>query len=219
MRTMRKALPAAAVLVAGILLCPLVAVAANNLASLYQHGQGIPKDLTKALEWYLVAAQKAEPVAQCNLATMYYYGYGTPRDYALAAKWFRAAAELGEADAQHNLGVLYYKGLGIPSDYVEAAHWERLAAQQGQPRAETELAYLYESGKGVQLDYVAAYTWYSRAIASGDRKSTELRKSLSHRMTRKQLDEANALVSAQSSQPRPSASPSTSALSLFEPAN
>lgn len=177
--------------------------AANNLASLYQNGQGVPKNLGKAFEWYLAAALAANPVGQCNLATMYYFGEGTRRDYALAVKWFRAAADLGEPSAQHDLAVLYYKGLGVSSDYTEAARWERLAAQQGQPHAETDLAYLYELGKGVPLDYVAAYTWYSRAIAAGDNSGVQRRKDLSRLMTSKQLGEAAALISGQSSQPPP----------------
>lgn len=87
-------------------------------------------------------------------------------------------------------------------DYSEAAHWERLAAEQGDPDAQTDLAYLYETGKGVPLDYVVDYIWYSRAIAAGDRSGSARRSSLSHLLTRKKLDEATALASAQSSQPQ-----------------
>jgi hypothetical protein len=87
-------------------------------------------------------------------------------------------------------------------NYSEAVRWERLAAEQGNLHAQTDLAYLYETGKGVPLDYIAAYIWYSRAIAAGDRSGSARRSSLSHLLTRTQLDETTALVSAQSSQPR-----------------
>src|SRR5260370_42269375 len=89
----------------------------------------------------------------------------------------------------------------MPADYSEAARWERLAPEQGAPNAQTDLAYLYETGKGAPLDYVAAYTWYTCAIAAGDRSGSARRSSLSHLLTRKQLDEATALASAKSSRP------------------
>jgi len=97
--------------------------------------------------------------------------------------------------AQHHLAVLYFKGLGVPVDCAEALAWEPLAADQRYPDAETGLAYVYETGIGVSLDYVAAFAWYSRASAHDERAPSERRKSLSRRMTHRQLDEASALFS------------------------
>ena len=167
--------------------------AQNNLASLYQHGQGVPKDLKKAMELYLASARQGNPIAQCNLASLYFTGSGVPRDLSEAARWFRSAAERRYPAAQHNLAVLYFQGLGVPVDYVEALAWERSAADQGYSEAEAGLAYLYETGKAVPLDYVAAFAWYSRASSHGERAASERRKSLSHRMTHNQLEEASAL--------------------------
>jgi TPR repeat protein len=99
---------------------------------------------------------------------------------------------------------------------AQAAHWARLAADQGHPRAQALLGYLYETGKGLPLDYVSAYTWYSRAVAAGDDSSAEHLKSLSQIMTRRQLDQANSLVSAQSISRQPDSAPSSPAgLSLL----
>lgn len=169
--------------------------AQNNLASLYQYGHGVPKNLGKAMELYLASARQGNPVAQCNLASLYFTGAAVPRDLSEAARWFRAAAEQRYPAAQHNLAVLYFKGLGVPVDYAEALAWERLAADQRYPEAETGLAYLYETGIGVPLDYVAAFAWYSRASGHGERAASERCKSLSRRMTHRQLDEASALLS------------------------
>lgn len=147
---------------------------------------------------------------------MYYRGEGTSRNYVLAAKWFRAAAEQDDPHAQHGLGFLYYKGLGVHTDYTESARWQRLAAEHGDPRAQADLAYLYESGRGVPLDYVAAYTWYSRAISGGDKTGVERRKSLASIMTKRQLDEANAVLMADSSKPQRRSTPVTAARALLE---
>lgn len=166
------------------------AIAQNNLAALYQHGRGVPKNLGKALQLYLASARQGNPVAQCNLASLYLTGAAVPRDLDVTVRWFRAAAEQRYPAAQHNLAVIYFKGLGVPVDYAQALAWERLAAEQGYPEAETGLGYFYETGKGLSLDYVAAFTWYSRASAHGDPLASALGKSLSRRMTHRQLDEA-----------------------------
>jgi TPR repeat protein len=171
--------------------------AENNLASLYQHGQGIRKNLGKAYEWYLVAAQHGDPVGEYNLATFLYLGPSTSRNSTEAVRWLRASADSGLAEAENSLATFYFYGVSVQRDYNEAARLVRLAVQKGLPAAATSLGFLYEHGKGVPLDYVAAYAWYSRAIAAGDSASNERRKQLAQIMTRKQLDEANALATAQ----------------------
>jgi uncharacterized protein len=129
-------------------------------------------------------------------------GCRTQCDFSRAARWFRAAAEQGNAPAQHALAILDSKGLGVPLDRNEAARWERLAAQQGYSNAETGLAHFYETGEGVPLDYVSAYEWYSRASAAGDHSAADHLRGLSHLMTRQQLEQARAVLSAESSSPR-----------------
>jgi TPR repeat protein len=188
--------------------------AENNLAFLYQHGQGVPKDLGKAFEWYRAAAQHGDPVGQYNLATFYYLGTSTPRNYAEAVRWLRASADSGLAEAETSLAAFYFYGVAVPRDYTEAARLVRLAVQKGLPAAESGLGFLYEHGKGVPLDYVAAYTWYSRAIAAGDSTSNDRRKQLAQIMTRKQLDEANGLVTHETAGPSPSSS--TAVFSLHD---
>jgi uncharacterized protein len=171
--------------------------AENNLASLYQHGQGVRKNFGKAFELYLAAAQQGDPVAQYNLAAFYYSGISTSRNFTEAVRWLRASADSGLAEAENNLAAFYFYGVSVQRDYNEAARLVRLAVQKGLPAAATSLGFLYEHGKGVPLDYVAAYAWYSRAIAGGDSSSNEHRKQLAQIMTRKQLDEASTLATAQ----------------------
>jgi TPR repeat protein len=170
--------------------------AQNNLAFLYQHGFGAPKDLRKAFDLYLASARQGDRFAQCNVASMYFSGSGTSRSLPEAARWFRAAADLGDPIAQHNLAVFYSEGIAVPLSYTEAARWEDLAARQGYALAEAGLAFLYENGKGVPLDYISAHAWYSRALAAGDKDAAVHLNSLSHIMTRKQLDDAEAFLLA-----------------------
>ena len=53
----------------------------------YYDGSGVPKDYTKAREWFLKAASQGEPDAQAALGAMYYQGEGGTKDYFQAKKW------------------------------------------------------------------------------------------------------------------------------------
>lgn len=192
------------------------APAENNIGSLYERGLGVRKDLPLAFQWYRAAALHGNPAGQLNLGNFYYFGYAVHVDFVEALKWYRAAADQGLAKAQDYLAYSYLKGVGVPVDNALAAHWARLAADQGHARAQALLGYLYETGKGLPLDYVSAYTWYSRAVAAGDDSSAKHLKAVSQIMTRRQLDEANSLVSAQSISRQPDSAPSSPAgLSLL----
>jgi TPR repeat protein len=191
--------------------------AETNLGGLYRRGNGVPRDAAISFHWYQLAAQHGNRVAQQNLGTFYYIGYATPIDYVQAANWFRASAMQGFAEAQNSLAHCYLKAIGVPRDYAQAAHWARLAAEQGHPRSAALLAYLYERGQGLPLDYVSAYAWYSRAVSAGDDSDLDRLKALSEVMTRKQLAEANSLISAPTPALRPGSAPSTPAVRALSP--
>ena len=103
----------------------------TELALMYHHGKGLPKNYQEAARWYRLAAEQDFSKAQANLGVLYGEGQGVPQDYTLAAEWFRKAAERGNALAQHNLGLLYGRGQGVKQDYTEAYIWESLAATSG----------------------------------------------------------------------------------------
>ena len=92
-----------------------------------------------------------------------------------------------------------------------ATHWITLAAENGYAAAMHDLAFFYEQGRGLPLDYVRAYAWYSRAIAAGDASSVDRLKNLSQIMTRRQIDQADSLVSQRSISPQRSSDLSTPA--------
>src|SRR5208283_1546947 len=164
------------------------------LGWLYENGRGLPRDYAKAAENYQAAALQNLSAAQDNLGKLYELGLGVPKNE-------RRAFELYLAAAQQALAILDSKGVGVPVDRTESARWELLAAQQGLPKAETGLALFYETGSGVPLDYVSAFRWYSRAVSDGEESAAPRLKALSQIMTPKQIQQAKALLSAQSAQP------------------
>lgn len=112
----------------------------NGLGLLHMSGQGVEKDINRAIEWFRLAAAQGNSFAQNKLGEQYKIGEGVERDYAQALKWFQLSAAQGYASAQSNLGQLYQFGLGVTADEDEAIKWFKLAADQGNSLAKSSLA-------------------------------------------------------------------------------
>jgi len=96
---------------------------------------GAPRDVTKASQWFLLAAKQDHAVAQLNLAMIYSSGKDLPKDIPQAIHWGRRAAEQGLDAAQDWLGVMYMRGEGVPRDPVQALAWFEVAADGGTEQA------------------------------------------------------------------------------------
>ncbi len=106
-----------------------------RLATLYELGQGAPKDTAELIIWYERAAERGHVKSMHNLAVLSITGNGKSANYLTAAKWFATAAQHGLRDSQYNLGILHERGLGVEKDAVKAYQWFALAAQRGDAHA------------------------------------------------------------------------------------
>jgi localization factor PodJL len=102
-----------------------------RLATLYEKGLGVKKDLVAARDLYRAAADKGHGKAMHNLAVLYAEGADGKPDYNTAAVWFRKAADHGITDSQYNLAILYARGVGVEQNLAEAYKWFFLAAKEG----------------------------------------------------------------------------------------
>ena len=120
-----------------------------SLGTLYDLGQGVPRDPAVAYGWYRRAAVAGEPAAEFNVAAMRDSGDGVPRNVAEAALWYGRAAAHGNRRAQYNLGQLYAAGDGVPRNPDQAEAWFRVAAPD-LPAAAERLAALRRAGSEVR---------------------------------------------------------------------
>jgi S1-C subfamily serine protease len=104
-----------------------------NLGAMYDAGQGVPENPTKAIKYFTPAARMGNPYAQYNLGNMYAEGRGVKRNADIAASWYHKAAEQGLAIAQYCLGLFY------------ASRIDSAAPIDGKQR-EISLKWLYRSG-------------------------------------------------------------------------
>jgi eukaryotic-like serine/threonine-protein kinase len=144
--------------------------AQNALGVKYARGEdGLPRDNTKAVEWYRQAASQGFAKAETNLGDMYFYGRGgLPKSYLDALSWYLKAAQQEWPDAQFRLGYMYEKGLGTDRDVPRAVKFYRSAASHDYPDAENVLGSLYAVGAdGVPQDNDEAVVWFQKAANQG----------------------------------------------------
>lgn len=81
--------------------------ALREKALAYEHGEGVPKDLKKAIALYCQGAMAGDPEARYSLGWMYMNGRGVPRDDGIAAYFLKLAADQGHEPSQK---ILAYAG-------------------------------------------------------------------------------------------------------------
>ena len=120
--------------------------AMNSLATSYEKGRRLPKNIRKAFALYLQAAEKGDKNAMFNLALCYQHGKSVPQDYAKACEWYRKAAEKNDVKSISNLAYKYLRGLGVPQDYGEAMKLIRKGMKLQYCRAFNYMGWCYENG-------------------------------------------------------------------------
>lgn len=107
-----------------------LAPAQYRLATLYERGKGVAKDLDAALGWYERAAGLGNVSSMHNAAVLSAGSESRAPDYQRAYKWFALGAAHGMKDSQFNLAVLLERGLGTKINPTEALFWYFAAAAQ-----------------------------------------------------------------------------------------
>ena len=143
-------------------------LATNNLANLYQRGDGVEQDLTRAEALYRQAAAGGEPLVFRNLAGLLLRSDHAGRNDAEAVEWYRRAAEAGDTESMTRLALLYRHGRGTSQNDAEAVRWYRPAAEAGDPQAMNNLGFMYSRGFGVAQDLSQAALWHQRAAEAGN---------------------------------------------------
>jgi TPR repeat protein len=127
-----------------------------TLGFLYQHGYGIRKITSRAIEFYTLAAEKGNVDAQYNLASIYHAHHVMKWNYREARKWYTEAAKNGSIYAQSGLAFLYQHGLGVNIDYIKAIDLYTQTAKMRNVKAQISLACIFRKGEIVDQDLVKA---------------------------------------------------------------
>ena len=72
------------------------------LGAMYNLGEGVRQDYTKAAHWFEKAANQGNADTQYNLGLMYYKGLGVRHDYSKTVKWYTKAANQSFTGTQYS---------------------------------------------------------------------------------------------------------------------
>ena len=149
-----------------------------NIAKFYKNGNGVEKDIDKAIEYFTKSANRGHSGAMMDLARMYRRGDGVEQNGQLAVEWYEKAAEKDEMDAILALAEIYSEGDLLPVDMDKAIHYYKIAAEKDNSTALFKLGEIYEHGTGVLKNKNKAIYWYRKAANKGNYSAKECLKRL-----------------------------------------
>ncbi len=127
----------------------------------YENGQGVPRNVEKALEYFLLAFEKGDPYAAKEISNYYWYN---KKDTASAIKWLKNGSNKGIVDDMITLGYIYRTGsYGAEINFDEAIKWLNLAIKTNikKTNAFYEIGLVYHKGL---KDLRAAINWYKKGV-------------------------------------------------------
>lgn len=143
-----------------------------QLAENYLTGRNAPRDLSRAAQLMVRAAEAGDPDAQTRLGMMYQTGTGVPHDAALALHWYQLGAAGGSLGAKVNMGILFARGTGVRQDPAVAMQLFREAVDKGYAAGAAYLGEMYFLGCGIPADHAAAEKWFAKGMKMHDPTST-----------------------------------------------
>jgi len=173
------------------------AYAQNELAIAHMTGDGVPKDLVKAVHFFKKAADQYHVSACVNLALCYADGIGTEKDLSMSIRYIANAqrkaypmelyndliesyfskkidittllelADQGNAQAQYFAGMCYADGTQLKQDRAKAWDYYVKSAVQGEALALYMIGVYYAEGLGVARDLFRAEEIFTQATMAG----------------------------------------------------
>ena len=138
----------------------------QRLGIMYYNGEGVEKDLEKAIEYMEIAAAKKEPHAMYVLAVAYYrlnkFGDKTSD---IAKALLKEAYELGSPYAADYLACIMLNELkeGKDVNKNELLIYIKFGVENELKESIFKYGYIYEKGIGIEQNYEKAYYYYTLA--------------------------------------------------------
>jgi TPR repeat protein len=138
--------------------------AMTMLGHLYEEGQGVRRDLARAIEWFRLGADHGDREAQFELGLLYLSGTGVARDKT--RDLFEAAANQDQPTALFNLAILTIEGAVVRPDIARARQLMHRAAQLGNAEAQYAYALMLDSDNLPSNETEITY-WFGLAAGAG----------------------------------------------------
>ena len=139
-----------------------------NLGTFYEQGIGVPRNYSKALEWYQKSADHGLAEGYYNLGVCYEIGMGDKADPQKSAENYHKSADLGFAQGMFIMANLYGTGFGVQQSDTNSLELLEKAAQTGHSSAMNAIGVVFTNGSlGQGQDEKKALEWFQRAADAG----------------------------------------------------
>jgi len=140
-----------------------------HIALFYEGGHSsIKKDLQKAFEWYMKAAQAGNAECLYQVAQCYMNGRGVPKDDNKYFEFELKAAAAGNTNAMDHISRAYIEGKTVSEEILRKIFEWWLKYSETTYNGKSQVADCYENGIGVPQDKVKAFEWRIKAAESGN---------------------------------------------------
>lgn len=144
-----------------------ITVAKYKLGKIFLNGDGVEKDIAKAVEWLKQAAMEENEFAEYALGRLYLKGEEVEKDVFAAEEYLLKSASRGNKYAAYLLGKEYLSGENFGKDAMKAVEYLELAAEKDFEPAEYILGKEYLRGENFPKDVQKAIDYLKRAAENG----------------------------------------------------
>ena len=125
-------------------------------------------EISKAIQYFVSAADKGNARAQYELGFIYSQGIGVIRDYEKAIRYLTLSADQGYVGAYSSLSYHFLNGLGVKRDEEKGISYLILAAEKGDIGSQCNLGGLYldENCSYLETDINQALKWLVKAASN-----------------------------------------------------
>ncbi len=164
----------------------------ERIGDMYQKGDDLPQNSSKAIDWYRKAAEIGDGREQIKLANLLLQGQSAASNYGEVHSLCERAANLKFSPGAYCMGQLYEQGLGVERDVSNAAKWFSEAANMGLAVAAFRVGEMYWKGEGLQQNRISAYEFIYLASTSDIPEAKQERERLEKELTRKEVEKGKA---------------------------
>ena len=133
------------------------------LGKMYERGDGVTRDESKAIIYYQKAVHLGFDEASQRIDQL------LDGETSIVLDWYLESAWDGDIESVFNLGYLYESGMGVRIDESLALQWYEEAANQQHADAQLRLGLMLIAGAGLDIDVNTGKKWILKAGKNGNK--------------------------------------------------
>ncbi|KZN52931.1 tetratricopeptide repeat protein [Pseudoalteromonas luteoviolacea] len=143
------------------------AIAAVEIAKIYENGTIESPNFSLAFDWYKTAVMLGEIDALNKIAEFYWLGKGVDKSQHKAIEAISRLAKAKKFNVASFLGEHFYHGVNVSNDFSKARYYFIQAAEKNDDIALNALGVIYRDGLDVEVNINLALGYFKRSAMLG----------------------------------------------------